>query len=99
MIQATKYVPTDREQAFLDSVEESRYEREIINGLAPFFNEKAPEDMLHFYDKDEVVSLKVLKGTERDVESRMPVKITRHYYEIARNSPAVQRIVRCLSAA
>lgn len=94
MIQATKYVPTEREQAFLDSVEEARYEREIINGLAPFFNEKAPDDMLSFYNKDEVVSLKVLKGTDRDVESRMPVKLTRHYYEIAKTSPSVQRIVK-----
>ncbi len=94
MIQSNKYVPTSREQAFLDTVEESRYEREIINGLNPFFNEKAPEDMLSFYDKDEVVTLKQLKGTERDVESRMPVKLTRHYYEIARTSAPIQRIVK-----
>ncbi len=94
MIQAEKHVPGAREQAFLDGVEESRYEREIINGLAPFFNEKAPEDMLHFYSKDEVVSLKVLKGTERDVETRMPVKLTRHYYELAKTSPSIQRLVK-----
>ena len=94
MIQPQPYVHTDREQAFLASVEEARYERQIINGLAPFFNEKAPEDMLSFYDEDEVVRLKVLKGTERDVESRMPVKMTRHYYELAKTSPAIQRIVK-----
>jgi hypothetical protein len=41
-----------------------------------------------------VTSLKVLKGTDRDVESRMPVKITRHYYELARTSAAIQRIVK-----
>ena len=41
------YVPTDREQAFLDTVEDTRHQREIINGLTPFFNEKAPEDMNH----------------------------------------------------
>ncbi len=94
MIQSQEYVPTDREKAFLESVEETRYEREIINGLSPFFNEKAPEDMMSFYSNDEVVSLKVLKGTDRDVESRMPVKITRHYYELARTSPSIQRIVK-----
>ncbi len=94
MIQKTEYVPTDREQKFLASVEDARYEREIINGLAPFFNEKAPQDMLSFYNQDEVVSLRVLKGGERDVEQRMPVKITRHYYELARNSPSIQRIVK-----
>ncbi|MHC4977218.1 MAG: KamA family radical SAM protein, partial [Planctomycetota bacterium] len=94
MIQKQEYVHTDREKKFLESVEESRYEREIINGLSPFFNEKAPEDMLSFYTKEEVVSLKVLKGTDRDVESRMPVKMTRHYYELAKNSAPIQRMIK-----
>ena len=94
MTQPQPHVPTAREQKFLESVEEARYEREIISGLSPFFNEKAPEDMLSFYSKDEVTRLKVLKGTDRDVESRMPVKITRHYYELARTSAAIQRIVK-----
>ncbi len=89
-----EYAPTEREQAFLAGVEDSRYERQIINGLAPFFSEKAPEDMLGFYSPDEVVQLRVLKGTERDVEQRMPVKITRHYYELAKTSPSIQRLVK-----
>lgn len=88
------YAPTDREQAFLETVEDVRYEREIITGLAPFFNEKAPEDMMSFYKPDEIVQLRVLKGTERDVERRMPVKITRHYFEIAKHSPPIQRLVK-----
>ena len=67
---STKHIPTERESAFLDTVEDIRHEREIINGLAPFFNEKAPEDMLSFYTEDEVVKLRVLKDTERDIESR-----------------------------
>ena len=92
--QPGKHIPTEREQAFLDTVEETRYEREIINGLAPFFNEKAPEDMLSFYNEGDVTRLRVLKGTERDVEARMPVKMTRHYYEIAQKSDAVARIVK-----
>ena len=94
MIEKLKYTPTDREQAFLDTVEDTRHERQIVNGLAPFFNEKAPEDMMSFYSNDEVLSLKQLKGTERDVEQRMPVKITRHYFELARNSEPIQRIVK-----
>jgi L-lysine 2,3-aminomutase len=94
MSQSQPYVPTEREQKFLSSVEDAKYKREIINGLAPFFDEKAPVDMMSFYDSDEVVQLRVLKGGERDVEKRMPVKITRHYYDIARRSPAIQRIVK-----
>ena len=92
--QSYEYSPTDREKAFLETVEDPRYERGIINGLKPFFDEKAPEDMLNFYGGDEIVALRVRKGTERDVESRMPVKMTRHYYEIAKNSAAIQRIVK-----
>jgi len=92
--QQHEYVRTEREQAFLESVEDTKYEREILNGLAPFFHEKAPEDMMAFYGEDEVVQLRVLKGTERDVEARMPVKITRHYFELAKTSPSIQRIVK-----
>ena len=88
------YVQTDRERQFLDGVEDVQYKREIINGLAPFLDEKAPADMLNFYSKDELVQLSVLKSTERDVEKRMPVKVTRHYYELARHSKPMQRLVK-----
>ncbi len=90
----SNHTPSSREQAFLDCVEDARYEREIINGLAPFFNEKAPEDMMNFYSSDEMVQLRVLKGGDRDVETRMPVKITRHYFELARTSKPIQRLVK-----
>lgn len=88
------HTPTQREQAFLDRVEDAKYQREIINGLAPFFNEKAPEDMMSFYSQDEMVQLRVLKGSERDVETRMPVKVTRHYFELAQKSAPMQRLVK-----
>src|SRR3954467_10052828 len=94
MTQPQPYVPTAREQKFLEGVEEGRYEREIISGLAPFFHEKAPADMLNFYSKDEVTRLQALKGTERDVEARMPVKIPRLYAEWARPGAAIQRIAK-----
>lgn len=87
-------VQTERERRFLQSVEDPGYKRDIINGLTPFFEEKAPKDMLDFYRPEEVTQLKVLKGTERDVEKRMPVKITRHYFELAKRSAAIQRIVK-----
>ena len=94
MIKPQPYVPTEREAAFLSRVEDPAYKRDIINGLGPFFDEKAPEDMMDFYSSEEIVQLRVLKGTDRDVESRMPVKITRHYYELAKKSPSIQRIVK-----
>jgi hypothetical protein len=74
----SKYIPSEREQAFLDTVESPRYDRESINGLRPFFDEKMPDSMRGFYTDDELGVLQSLKGTERDVEARMPVKMTRH---------------------
>lgn len=94
MIKRQEYVRSDREQAFLDGVEDIAHKREIINGLSPFFDEKAPADMLGFYAPQEIVQLRGLKSTERDVEQRMPVKVTRHYFELAQRSPALQRIVK-----
>ncbi len=94
MSNAEKYVPTAKEAAFLETVENPRYDRQSINGLKPFLDEKAPEDMLSFYSADEIKELGALKGTERDVEARMPVKMTRHYFELARNSKAIQAIVK-----
>ena len=94
MSQPEKYVPTEREQAFLDRVEDPKYDRQIINGLNPFIEERAPEDMKGFYSGDEVADLVSLRGTERDVETRMPVKITRHYFEMAKQSKPLQKLVK-----
>jgi len=90
----TKYVPTPREQAFLDTVENPKYDRQIINGLGMFFEGREPEDMKGFYSEDEIEALRLLKGTERDVEKRMPVKVTRHYFDLAKDSKSLQRLVK-----
>ena len=89
-----KYIPTDRERRVLDHVENPRYDRQIVNGLDPFINQSAPEDMRGFYTPVEMSNLQQLKDTDRDVEARMPVKITRHYFEMAKNSPALQTLVK-----
>ena len=44
-----KYQPADREHRVLDQVENPRYDRQILNGLDPFINGTAPEDMRGFY--------------------------------------------------
>ncbi len=94
MAKPDNYVPTATEQAFLDTVENPRYDRQIINGLNPFFEDKAPEDMKSFYTPDEIADLMSLRGTERDVEARMPVKITRHYFDLAKKSAYLQKLVK-----
>jgi lysine 2,3-aminomutase len=91
---AGRYVPTEREQAFLDSIENPKYDRDIINGLKPFFEDRAPDDIKAFYSAAELEALLKVRGTERDVETRMPVKMTRHFFEMARTSVPLQRIIK-----
>ncbi len=90
----TKYEPTRREQRVLDHVENPRYDRQILNGLDPFIKGTAPEDMRGFYTETELDGLLQIRGTERDIEQRMPVKMTRHYFELARNSLPLQKLVK-----
>lgn len=94
MTSSEKYVPSAREQAFLDTVENVKYDRESINGLKPFLNDKAPDFVKDFYSQEELEALRNLKDTERDVEARMPVKMTRHYAELAQNSAPIRRLVK-----
>lgn len=89
-----EYVQTERERRFLERVVDTQYKRDIINGLSPFFDDKAPEDMRSFYSQEELVNLRVLKGGQRDVEARMPVKVTRHYFDLATKSKPMQRLVK-----
>jgi L-lysine 2,3-aminomutase len=94
MSNAEKYIPSARAQAFLDTVESPKYERHNVNGLKPFLDERVPEEMRGFYSQDELTALRDLKGTERDVEARMPVKMTRHYFDMAQQSPQLRRLVK-----
>ena len=91
---STSYTPSAREQAFLDTVEDPRYQRESVNGLKPFFADRVPDDIKGFYSDAELAELEALRGTDRDVEARMPVKMTRHYFELARTSLPIQRLVK-----
>ena len=94
MTKADNSVLTAKGQAFLATAENPRYDRQIINGLNPFFEDRAPEDMKTFYAPDEIAQLMSLRGTQRDVEDRMPVKITRHYFDLAKNSKPLQKLVK-----
>lgn len=81
-------------KSLLDSVQNQKYDRQITSGIGKFVNNQVPEDMRGFYTADELTVLTELHGTDRDVESRMPVKITRHYFEQARRSPSLQRLIK-----
>jgi lysine 2,3-aminomutase len=94
MSDTPKYVPTEKEQAFLDTVEDHKYEREGINGLNPFLNERVPDGVKVLYTKEELEKLAALKGTDRDVEQRMPVKTTRHYFDLGIRSQPIRNLVK-----
>ena len=94
MSKVANYEPSAKEQAFLDSIRNGKYDRQIIKGLKKFIDGKVPEDMRSFYSSDELKALADLTGTIRDVEARMPVKVTRHYFELAKKSAALQTLVK-----
>jgi len=62
--------------------------------LKPFLDARVADDMLGFYTPDELAVLRELKGTDRDVEARMPVKMTRHYFKMAQRSLPLRRLVK-----
>jgi len=88
MSKAEKHIPSTREQGFLGTVTNGKYDRQIITGIKKFLEGNAPQDMQDFYSAEELKAISDLDGTERDVQARMPIKITRHYFELAVNSPA-----------
>lgn len=87
-----------RAREFLDRIQTAKYDRQIINGLQKFFDGSVPEEMRSLYSRHELDALKALKGTPRDVEKRMPVKVTRHYFELARHSRALQTLIKARPA-
>ena len=89
-----KYEPTEKEMQFLATVQNGKYDRDIITGLKKFYEGTVPQDMQGFYSQEELDAVKALDGTERDIQARMPVKITRHYFEQAKTSKAIQTLVK-----
>ena len=51
-----------------------------------------------FTAEDELAALLAIKDTDRDIESRMPVKITNHYFQQAKNSSALQQLIKASPA-
>ncbi len=87
-------VQSEKSQSFVDSVEPGKYDRQITTGIKKFVDGTLPEDMQSFYSQQQLEALAALRGTDRDVEERMPVKITRHYFEQARRSAPLQQLIK-----
>lgn len=83
-----------RVQDFVEAIPGQKYDRQIVAGIKPFLTGKIPEEMQGFYSQEELDTLVQLSTTERDIEKRMPVKMTRHYFEQARRSKPMQRLIK-----
>lgn len=94
MARAAKHIPNERELTFLGEVVNGKYDRQIITGLKKFTEGNVPQDMQGFYSPEELKAITDLDGTEKDVQARMPIKITRHYFEQAMSSAAIQTLVK-----
>ena len=94
MSTASNFVSSEKAQLFVKSIEKGKYDRQITSGIDKFVNNKVAEDMQGFYSESELLALVDIKGSDRDIEKRMPVKITRHYFEQAKNSAAMQQLIK-----
>ena len=63
MTDKEKYQPTVKAQAFLDKVENGKYDRGIVRGLQKYIDKKVPEEMQGFYSDEELQELIDLKNT------------------------------------
>ncbi len=94
MEKAKKHIASEKELSFLKKVVNAKYERQTITGLSKFLDKSAPQDMHNFYSKEELQAITDLDGTDKDVQARMPIKITRHYFDIAKTSKSIQNLVK-----
>lgn len=91
---AQDYSPSAKGLALLESLPAEKYDRQIIAGVQKFADKNAPAEMQNFYSAEELAAILSLKGTFRDIEQRMPVKITRHFFEQAKRSKPLQQLIK-----
>lgn len=94
MANAAPYAPSAKAQDLIDSLQKEKYDRQITAGLSKFIKKSADGEVQSLYTEDELVALDSLRGSERDVEARMPTKITNHYYQQAKTSPSLQKLIK-----
>lgn len=98
MSTASSFTTSEKAQSFVASIAKGKYDRQITAGLGKFVDQSVAPDMQGFYTEQELDALVDVKGTDRDIEKRMPVKITRHYFEQAKNSSAMQQLIKASPA-
>lgn len=94
MANVATYSPSQKALSLIESLGKDRYDRQITAGLSKFVNGEAPGELQTLYTADELAALQAVQGTDRDVEARMPTKITQHYFQQAKRSAAVRKLVK-----
>ncbi|HMP80284.1 MAG TPA: hypothetical protein PKD54_12595 [Pirellulaceae bacterium] len=95
---APTFSTSETAQRFIESIDKGKYDRQITAGIDKFVGKQVEPEMQGFYTDEELDALAALKDTDRDVEARMPVKITRHYFQQAKNSKALQQLIKASPA-
>jgi L-lysine 2,3-aminomutase len=98
MSTTTSFAASEKLQEFVGSIDKGTYDRQITAGIDKFVGKHVDPEMQGFYSEEELRGLAELKGTDRDIEARMPVKITRHYFQQARHSKALQQLIKASPA-
>ncbi len=94
MSTASNFITSEKAQLFVKAINKGKYDRQITAGIDKFVDKKVDPEMQGFYSTAELAALVDIKGGDRDIETRMPVKITRHYFEQAKNSLAMQQLIK-----
>ena len=94
----SSFTSSEKAQAYVQSIDKGKYDRQITAGIDKFVNGKIDPEMQGFYSQEELAALLAIKDTDRDIESRMPVKITNHYFQQAKNSSALQQLIKASPA-
>ncbi len=92
-----------RADLFLSIIPAKRHDRGGQHGAGtasfrPFAQGAISEEFKEFYTPEELQEFDALKGTERDIENRMKVKITDYYMRLAMKSDAIRNLVKARAA-
>ncbi len=88
-----------KQALFLSLIPAKRHDRGGQHGAGtasfrPFSQGAVSEEFKEFYTPEELAEFDKLRGTERDIEGRMKVKITDYYMRLAMKSEPIRNLVK-----
>lgn len=88
-----------KQALFLSLIQAKRHDRGGQHGAGtasfrPFSQGAVSDEFKEFYTPEELAEFEKLRGTERDIEGRMKVKITDYYMRLAMRSEPIRNLVK-----